>query len=82
MPILKPALLSSFTLIFVVSLREYSTAIYLFTPGNEVLGVSLLFNWLNGDVGIVAVLSIVQIVLTMVFIYAARLLLGIRIYQA
>ncbi|CAK7255086.1 MULTISPECIES: iron ABC transporter permease [unclassified Shinella] len=78
LPLMKPAMFSSFALIFVFCLKEYTTAVFLFTPGNEVLGASLLLYWANGNMGMVAMLSTVQIILTMFFIYGARSLFGVK----
>ncbi|GLQ12106.1 membrane protein [Devosia yakushimensis] len=80
LPLMRPAMLSSFVLVFVVSIKEYSTAIYLYTPGNEVLGSSLLTYFYHGDFAMVSALSVVQIVITLVAVYAARALFGVKAF--
>ncbi len=45
LPLMKPAMLSSYTLLFVYFLKEYSSVIFLYTPGNEVLGASMVVAW-------------------------------------
>lgn len=80
LPLMKPAMLSSYTLLFVYFLKEYSSVVFLFTPGNEVLGASMLVAWQNGNTGLVAVFSSIQVLIAIVVVYAARLLLGVRIY--
>ncbi len=81
LPLMKPAMLSSYTLLFVYFLKEYSSVIFLYTPGNEVLGASMVVAWENGNTGLVAVFSSVQILIAVVAIYAARFLLGVKIYE-
>ncbi|HEX7124228.1 MAG TPA: iron ABC transporter permease [Thermodesulfobacteriota bacterium] len=78
--LLKPALASSFAVLFVHFFKEYVTAVFLFAPGSEVIGTTLLQFWIQGDTGPVAALSVIQIAITVVFVYASRRILGIRIY--
>lgn len=78
--LMKPAMFSSYALLFVYSLKEYTTAVFLFTPGNEVIGSVLLMSWSNGDMGLVAALSTVQILLTVLFIYGVRKLFAVKIH--
>lgn len=80
LPLIKPALFSAFALLFIQFTKEYSTAIFLIAPGSEVIGVSLLQAWAQGNVGVVAALATVQIALLLVFLVIARRLLGVRIY--
>lgn len=78
--LMKPALFTCFALLFIHFFKEYSTAIFLFAPGSEVIGTSLLQFWVQGEMGRVAALSTLQIAMTMVFIYIVRRAFGIRIY--
>jgi iron(III) transport system permease protein len=80
MRVMKPALFTCFALLFINFFKEYSTAIFLFAPGSEVIGTSLLQFWVQGEMGRVAALSSLQIVLTVFFIYCVRRALGVRIY--
>jgi iron(III) transport system permease protein len=79
--LLTPSLLAGYAMLFVAFLKEYSTAVFLFGPGTEVLGTSMLKYWTNGDIGPMAALSTVQIALTVAFIAAAQRLLGVRLVR-
>jgi iron(III) transport system permease protein len=78
--LLKPALYSSFVLLFVQFLKEYSSATFLFAPGSEVMGVTMLQFWVQGGTGSVAALSVIQIVITVIFVYLGRKALGVKLY--
>jgi iron(III) transport system permease protein len=78
--LLTPAMFSCFALLFVLFLKEYVTAVFLYAPGSEVIGTTMLQFWQNGDNGPVSALATIQIGITVVFVYAARKLLGVRIY--
>jgi iron(III) transport system permease protein len=66
--------------LFVYFFKEYVSAVFLFAPGSEVIGTTLLQFWIQGDTGPVAALSMIQIAITVVFVVASRRLLGIRIH--
>ena len=74
LPILRPALLAAFVLMFITLLGDYDPVVFLQKPGTEVLGVTMLQTWQRGVVGPVAALAVVQ-----VGIVAIVLLLGTRI---
>lgn len=78
--LLTPALFSCFALLFIHFLKEYVTAVFLFAPGSEVIGTTMLQFWINGDNGTVSALATIQILITVVFVYAARKVLGVKIY--
>ena len=75
-----PALFSSFVLLFISFTKEYTTAIFLIAPGSEVLGVSILQAWAQGDIAKAAALATIQIILLLVFLFIARRLLGVRVH--
>jgi len=78
MPIARPALLASFVLVFISMLKEYASAVFLFAPGSEIIGTTMLQLWVNGDFGPVAALSVTQLALTAAFMAAARVCWGVR----
>ncbi|MCF3932637.1 iron ABC transporter permease [Acuticoccus sp. M5D2P5] len=80
LPLLTPALFSCYALLFIHFLKEYVTAVFLFAPGSEVIGTTMLQFWTNGDNGPVSALASVQILITVVFVTAARKILGVKIY--
>jgi iron(III) transport system permease protein len=50
-------------LLFVTFVREYSTGVYLLSPGTEVIGSLLVSLWATGGVDLVVALSTVNIAL-------------------
>jgi iron(III) transport system permease protein len=54
-------LLAAWLLIFMIFEREYSTAVYLLSPGTEVIGALLVSLWATGAVDQVAALSVINI---------------------
>ena len=78
-PLAKPAIFSSYVLLFLLFLKEYASAVFLYSSGNEIIGVTMLSAWTQGNVGPVAALVVFQLLVSVVIIYAARRLLGVRI---
>jgi iron(III) transport system permease protein len=78
--LLKPALFSAFAVLFICFFKDYATAVFLFAPGSEVIGTTLLSFWIQGDTGPVAALAMLQVLLTFLFVYGARFALGVRVY--
>jgi iron(III) transport system permease protein len=78
--LLKPALFSAFAVLFICFFKDYATAVFLFAPGSEVIGTTLLSFWIQGDAGPVAALAMLQVLLTFVFVYGVRLAFGVRVY--
>ena len=66
--------------VFLSFLKEYASAAFLFAPGSEILGTTMLQFWVNGDSGPVAALAVIQIILTITFVVFARKLLGVKAY--
>lgn len=75
LPLLKPAVFSAYVLLFLSFLKEYSAAVFLFAPGSEIIGTTMLSFWGNGDSGPVAALSVIQLAITAVFVFAFRIFL-------
>ncbi|WP_026869984.1 ABC transporter permease [Inquilinus limosus] len=80
LPILKPALFSCFALLFIHFFKEYVTAVFLFQPGSEIIGTTMLQLAAQGDNGPVAALATVQVVITAAFVLLARPVFGAKIY--
>ena len=78
--LLKPAMFSCYALLFIHFFKEYVAAVFLFAPGSEVIGTTMLTFWIQGDTGPVSALAIVQVVITVLFVYLARKALGAKIY--
>jgi len=78
LPQLRPALGACFMLLFVHFIKEYAAAVFLFAPGSEVIGTTMLTFWFKGDLGAVAALGTLQIAMVLVFMTAYRLIAGGR----
>ncbi|WP_249383867.1 iron ABC transporter permease [Chitinivorax sp. B] len=61
MPLIRFGLLASWLLIFMIFEREYSTAVYLLSPGTEVIGAVIVSLWATGAVDQVAALSVINL---------------------
>jgi iron(III) transport system permease protein len=66
---------SAYVLLFLSFIKEYSSAVFLFSPGSEIIGTTMLSFWANGDSGPVAALSVIQLAITVLFVLIARLFL-------
>jgi iron(III) transport system permease protein len=80
LPILRPALLSGFVLLFISFLKEYSSALFLFARGSEVIGTTMIELWRQGNSGPVAALSAVQLTITFVVLIVGQRFLGARLH--
>lgn len=69
-PLARPALIACYLIVFVSFIKEYASAVFLYAPGNEIMGTTLLSTWSKGEVGPVAALSAVQLVMTLVLVAA------------
>jgi iron(III) transport system permease protein len=79
LPILRPALFVSFILLFISILNDYDPALFLVTPGHEIMGVSMLIALQKGTTGPVAALAMVQVAITIVAIAVGGRLFVARI---
>lgn len=66
LPLLMPGLVAGWIYIVMVSVRELSSSILLYSPGNEVLSIVIWEQWENGQFTELAALGIVMIVLLIV----------------
>lgn len=80
LPVLKPALFSAYALLFIHILKEYVTAAFLYQPGSEIIGTTMLQLVAQGDNGPVSALATIQVAITAVFVIITRRLLGVKIY--
>ncbi|MGV2872801.1 ABC transporter permease [Colwellia sp. E150_009] len=80
-PLLKPAIFGAYVLLFLSFLKEYASAAFLFSPGSEIIGTTMLSFWANGDSGPVAALAVIQIAITIVFVAIAKKFLGVKVYE-
>ena len=66
LPLLRPAMFAAFILLFVELLNDYDPAVFLVKPGTEVMGATMLSQFIQGAVGPVAALAMVQVLVTVV----------------
>lgn len=76
LPLLRPAIFASFILMFVEILNDYDPALFLVKPGSEVMGTTMLSQFIQGTVGPVAALAMVQVAVTVVV-----LALGAKLFK-
>jgi iron(III) transport system permease protein len=78
LPLIRYGLLGSWLLVFMIFEREYSTAVYLLSPGTEVIGAQLVSLWQGGAIDLVAALSLINVILVGVGLGVA-LRFGVRL---
>jgi iron(III) transport system permease protein len=74
LPMLKPALIAAFVLMFVTMLGDYDPVVFLQKPGSEVMGVTMLQFFQRGVVGPVAALAVIQLVFVAIALGVGALL--------
>jgi iron(III) transport system permease protein len=64
LPLLRPAIIGSMTIVFVAIVNDYEAAVFLAKPGTELMGVEMLRTYAQGTEGPVAAMAVVQLVVT------------------
>lgn len=80
LPILGPALFTGWVLLFITFLKEYSSAVFLFARGSEVIGTTMLALWRQGDMGPVSVLAAIQVIMILTVMVVMRYGFRVRLY--
>ncbi len=78
LPLLSPGLLAGWVYILVVSFRELSSSILLYSPGNEVLSILIFEQFENGQFTILAALGVIM-VCTLVVLVSIAYKLGAKV---
>ncbi len=78
LPLLSPGLLAGWIYILVVSFRELSSSILLYSPGTEVLSILIFEQFENGQFTVLAALGVVM-VLTLVVLVSLAYKLGAKV---
>ena len=73
LPLLKPGLIAGWIYIAIVSLRELSSSILLYSPGTEVMSIMIWELWENGQYVELSALGVMLIVLLFVMVQLAQL---------
>ena len=68
LPLTRPTLLATRTLVFILSLQEVSSSILLYTSRSVVLSVAVFDLWEAGNVSALAALSVMQLAITFVLL--------------
>jgi iron(III) transport system permease protein len=79
LPLLRPAILAAFILMFVELLNDYDPALFLVKPGTEVIGTLMLSEFIQGTTGPVAALALVQVIATVAVLGIAAAVLKVRV---
>jgi iron(III) transport system permease protein len=66
LPLIKPAMLSGFFLVFLPCMRELTTSILLYGPKSRTLGVAIYQLRINGQINQAAALSVITILLIII----------------
>jgi iron(III) transport system permease protein len=74
LPLLKPGLLAGFIYVMIVSVRELSSSILLYSPGTEVVSIMIWELWQNGQYVELAALGVMLIVALFVLVVLAQLI--------
>jgi len=81
LPLLKPGLIAGWIYIVIISVRELSSSILLYSPGSEVIAVVLWELWQNGQYTQLSAFGVMLILCLFVFVMIAQLIsrrVGIR----
>ena len=80
LPLVKYGLLGAWLMVFLIFEREYSTGVYLLTPGTEVIGAMIVSLWATGSTDLVAALSFINISLVAIGLGVA-LRFGVKLHN-
>jgi iron(III) transport system permease protein len=80
LPLVRFGLLSSWLLIFLIFEREYSTGVYLLSPGTEVIGALLVSMLASGATDLVCALSVINILMVSAGL-AVALRFGVKLHD-
>ncbi len=72
LPLLKPGLLSGWIYIMIVSIRELSSSILLYSPGTEVVSITIWELWENGQYVELSALGVMFILLLFVLVLISQ----------
>jgi len=79
-PLVKYGLLGAWLMVFLIFEREYSTGVYLLSPGTEVIGALLVSLWATGSTDLVAALSFINVTLVAIGLGIA-LRFGVKLHN-
>jgi iron(III) transport system permease protein len=71
LPLLSPGIMAGWIYILVVSFRELSSSILLYSPGNEVLSILIFEQYENGQFTVLAALGVLMVLTLVVLVFIA-----------
>lgn len=74
LPLMRPGLLAGWLYVGVVSIRELSSSVLLYSPGSEVVAVVIWEMWQNGQIAELSALGVLLMAALLVVVVGARLL--------
>jgi len=74
LPLLKPGILAGFIYVIIVSIRELSSSILLYSPGTEVVSIMIWELWQNGQYVELSALGVMLIILLFCLVMIAQLI--------
>jgi iron(III) transport system permease protein len=78
LPLLRPAIFGSLTILSVAMLNDYEAAIFLAKPGTELMGVEMLRQYAQGTEGPVAAMAVIQLGITAIVLGIGALLIRLN----
>jgi iron(III) transport system permease protein len=72
LPLLKPGLLAGFIYVVIVSIRELSSSILLYSPGTEVVSIMIWELWQNGQYVELSALGVMLIIMLFCLVMIAQ----------
>ncbi len=72
LPLLRPGFIAGWIILATIYLREFSTSVFLYSPGSEPLGPLLYHFYVDGNLGPMCSLAIVVSIICIVLIVVAR----------
>jgi iron(III) transport system permease protein len=72
LPLLKPGLVAGWIYVVIVSIRELSSSILLYSPGSEVVSIVIWELWQNGQYVELSALGVMFIVVLFCFVMLAQ----------
>lgn len=80
-PLLRPALIATYLILFITYFKEYSVALFLFARGSQVIGTTMIEVWAQGGPGPVAALAVVQLIIIGIVVAISGLVPGVKVRE-
>jgi iron(III) transport system permease protein len=76
LPLLKPGLLAGWIYVMIVSIRELSSAVLLYSPGSETVSIVIWELWQNGQYVELSALSVMLVIALLALVSIAQYIGG------